>query len=49
MGIHPNCSRASNTVWLHNMDSKDTSAYKVKWEQHKDTEYCFKQILEAAA
>ena len=43
----PSCNRASTTAWLHH--SKECLGEKARWELHKDTAYCFEQILEKAS
>ena len=48
MGILPNCSSVSTTVWLHHLNLQKTLREKSRWELNKDAVYCFEQIQEAS-
>ena len=41
------CSHIGTTVRLHHLDSNKALRIKARWQLHKDTMCCFKQILEA--
>ena len=38
-------SRVSTTICLQHLDSNKTPEENVRWELHKDTAWCFQQIL----
>ena len=44
MEILPSCSHVSTTVWLHYLDSEETSGESAR----EDAAFCLKEILEAA-
>ena len=48
MGFLPYCGGGNTTEWMHYIYTDKRHREKTRWELHKDTMCCFKQILEAA-